>query len=74
MDQVYRYFGSAFSVGKTAGANLTLESANRIYVKEDFPLETDFTKTLSNYYAGQFRSIDFTKNVAAAKVLAIGMN
>ncbi len=52
----------------------TLETANRIYVKQAFPLLQSYKDLLNDHYLSQFQSVDFTKSTEAAKVSGNSQN
>ncbi|KAL3096356.1 hypothetical protein niasHT_026323 [Heterodera trifolii] len=50
-----------------------LSIANKIYLDENFTILEEFNQTLSNYYQGNFESIDFGNSEEAAKFKLLGM-
>ncbi|KAL3106604.1 hypothetical protein niasHT_012464 [Heterodera trifolii] len=50
-----------------------LNIANKIYLDKRFTILEEFNQTLSNYYQGNFESIDFGNSEEAAKFKLLGM-
>ncbi|KAL3088244.1 hypothetical protein niasHS_008397 [Heterodera schachtii] len=50
-----------------------LNIANKIYLDKRFTILEEFNQTLSNYYQGNFESIDFQNGGEAAKFKLLGM-
>lgn len=44
-----------------------LHTANKVYVKESLPINTDFQKLATDVYEAAFENVDFTNNGAAAE-------
>uniref|UniRef100_A0A915DCK1 Serpin domain-containing protein n=1 Tax=Ditylenchus dipsaci TaxID=166011 RepID=A0A915DCK1_9BILA len=65
-EEVHKFFGMMLQKIAKSEKNYTLEAANRIYVKEDYPILEEYKKLLNNHYQGQFESVDFSQSQAAA--------
>uniref|UniRef100_A0AC35TI98 SERPIN domain-containing protein n=1 Tax=Rhabditophanes sp. KR3021 TaxID=114890 RepID=A0AC35TI98_9BILA len=54
---------------KSENENVQLLAANRVYVKEGFQLLDSFKETITKYYYGEFKDINFEENVKAAATI-----
>lgn len=68
--KIHEYFGAMIQkIASNEPKNYTLETANRIYVKQGFPLLQSYKDLLNDHYLGQFQSVDFTKSAQTAKTI-----
>lgn len=68
-EKIHEYFGSLIEMICASNKNYTLETANRVFVKDGFPLLDAYKKILNDHYQGQFQSVDFAQAQAAAKTI-----
>jgi len=67
--EVHEFFGQLQKTIQQRNQNgYTLEMANKVYVKDKFPVLEAFTASIQrNYGVGTFESVDFTQNAATAE-------
>jgi len=69
-EKIHAYFGSLIQgIAGNAQKNYTLETANRIYVKESYTLLQAYKDVLKSHYLGEFQSVDFTRSAETAKAI-----
>lgn len=66
-EKIHEYFGSLIETISETNKSYTLDSANRIYVKEGFNILDSYKKLLDAHYKGQFEAVDFLKGTETAK-------
>jgi len=71
--KINSYFGGILNeIRRTK--NYTLQSANRIYVQDGYPILGAYKKILQNDYHGEFEAIDFLNGVSAARKINAFVN
>ncbi|KAI1730898.1 serpin (serine protease inhibitor) domain-containing protein [Ditylenchus destructor] len=68
-ERIHEYFGALINKIYAENKNYTLETANRIYVKENFSILDSYKQLLNAHYRGQFESVDFSRSVETAKLI-----
>jgi serine protease inhibitor len=67
-DKILDYFSAIMTQLNHQNKSYELDSANRIYVQENFQLLQSYKQILTNKFQGQFENIDFSNSKAAAQV------
>jgi serpin B len=68
-EEIHAHFSSVLGLINSNSLNVTLESANRVYLKNDFKLLDSYVEGIKKHYAGELEEIDFTQaNAAADKI------
>ena len=65
-EEIHAHFASVLSLINSNDLNVTLESANRVYVQNDFKLLDSYVEGIKKHYAGELEEIDFAQASAAA--------
>jgi serpin B len=65
-EDIHAHFSSVLSLVNSNSLNVTLESANRVYVQNNFKLLDTYVEGIKKHYAGELEEIDFSKASAAA--------
>jgi serpin B len=63
-DDMNGYFQKMIAAMQTADTCVTFESANSIWIREDFPVLAPFTETNQHYYGAQIRNVAFNPETA----------
>uniref|UniRef100_A0A914D633 Serpin domain-containing protein n=1 Tax=Acrobeloides nanus TaxID=290746 RepID=A0A914D633_9BILA len=66
-DKILDYFSTIMAQLNLQNKSYELDSANRIYVQENFQLLQSYKQILTNKFQGQFENIDFSNSEAAAQ-------
>ena len=66
--EILDYFSSVMTEINRPNKSYELDSANRVYVKQDFQLLDSYKQILTEKFQGQFENIDFSNANAAAQV------
>jgi serpin B len=68
-DEIHSHFASVLELINSNNLSVTLESANRVYVKNDFKLLDSYVEGIKKHYSGELEEIDFAKaSEAASKI------
>ena len=73
-DEILDYFSAIMAQLNLQDKSYELDSANRIYVQENFQLLQSYKQILTNKFQGQFENIDFSNREATALVKKIKKN
>ncbi|KAH7725818.1 SRPN-1 protein [Aphelenchoides avenae] len=66
-EKIHSHFSAVVQQLSDDSKSYTLETANRVYVQEGFPVLQSFKSTIGRYYEGQFQQLDLKKKAKAAK-------
>ncbi|KAH7712091.1 SRPN-1 protein, partial [Aphelenchoides avenae] len=66
-EEIHQHFGAVVQQLSAEHENYTLETANRVYVQEGFPVLDAFKDIIGRHYLGQFQQLDFKESVKSAK-------
>lgn len=67
-EEIHAHFSSVLSLINSNDLNVTLESANRVYLQNNFKLLDTYVEGIKKHYAGELEEIDFGQASAAASV------
>uniref|UniRef100_A0AC34GPB3 Serpin domain-containing protein n=1 Tax=Panagrolaimus sp. ES5 TaxID=591445 RepID=A0AC34GPB3_9BILA len=65
-EEIHAHFSSVLSLINSNDLNVTLESANRVYLQNNFKLLDTYVEGIKKHYAGELEEIDFGQASAAA--------
>jgi len=66
-EELHAHFASVVSLLKSEDLNVTLDAANRVYVKNGYTLLDAYVEGIKKYYGGELEQVDFTDSQNTAK-------
>uniref|UniRef100_A0A914XXS5 Serpin domain-containing protein n=1 Tax=Panagrolaimus superbus TaxID=310955 RepID=A0A914XXS5_9BILA len=67
-EEIHAHFSSVLTLINSNNLNVTLESANRVYVQNNFKLLDSYIEGIKKHYSGELEEINFNQASAAANV------